>query len=210
MQTVSTRPRYEFRIFGNNLEKIEKQIKETAREERTRHMTSVYLLGSGNPKNNIKIRDGVMDIKVLEDVYEGLEQWNPYLVGEFPLKADVIQTIVFPTLGVQCPVLDREEYTLDQLVEELISVDPDLSVAYVNKTRHGYTLGKCITEIAEIKVNGACIKTICIEAEDPKKVLKVKKKLGIENKTENVNYPLALKRIMGLVRLPESWKDPGF
>jgi len=207
---AAVQPRYEFRIFGNNLEKIEKRIKEQAKEEQTRHMTSVYLLASGNPKNNIKIREGVMDIKVLEDVYEGLEQWNPFLVGEFPLKADVIQTVVFPSLGVQCPVLDRDKYTLDQLVEELISVDPDLSVAYVNKTRHAFTVGKCITEIAEIKVNGASIKTICIEAEDPKKVLKAKKKLGIEDKVENVNYPLALKRIMGLVRLPESWKDPEF
>ena len=207
---TSVIPRYEFRIFGNNLNKIEHRIKELAKVEKTRQMTSVYLLASGNPKNNIKIREGVMDIKALEHVQDGLEQWNPFLVGEFPLKANVIKTVVFPSLGVQSPVLAREEYTLDQFIEELISVDPDLSVAWVNKTRHAFTVKECITEIAEIKVNGASIKTICIEAEDPKRVLKVKKKLGIESSVENVNYPLALKRIMGLVNLPESWKSKDF
>ena len=32
-------PRYEFRIFGNHLEAIEKQIREMAKEEQTRSMT---------------------------------------------------------------------------------------------------------------------------------------------------------------------------
>jgi len=145
---TTAQPRYEFRIFGNNLDGIENRIKELAKEEKTRQMTSVYLLASGNPKNNIKIREGVMDIKVLEHVQDGLEQWNPFLVGEFPLKANVIKTVVFPSLGVQSPVLAREEYTLEQFIEELISVDPDLSVAWVNKTRHAFTVRECITEIA--------------------------------------------------------------
>ena len=53
---TTAQPRYEFRIFGNNLDGIENRIKELAKEEKTRQMTSVYLLASGNPKNNIKIR----------------------------------------------------------------------------------------------------------------------------------------------------------
>ncbi len=205
-----TKPRYEFRIFGNNLTETEEKINKLSKKEKTRKMTSVYLLASGNPGNNIKIRDGVMDIKVLENVKYGLEQWNPFLVGEFPLSSEVIRTVVFPSLGVQCPVLERDKYTLKQLVDELITVDPDLSVAYVNKTRHSYTINKCITEIAEITVNGAFIKTICVESEEPEKVLKVKNKLGIDDTVENVNYPLALKRIMGLVQLPEIWKSWDF
>ncbi len=71
-------------------------------------------------------------------------------------------------------------------------------------------VAECITEIAEIKVNGAFIKTICIEAEEPKKVLAAKKVLGIDKNTENVNYPKALKRIMGLVSLPDDWNNIKF
>jgi hypothetical protein len=171
-------------------------------------MNSIYLLTAGNTKNNIKIRDGIMDIKVLEQEMEGLEQWNPFLVGEFPLKIDVIKNVVFPALGIVCPVMDREEYTLEQFLTEIISIDPDLSVAFVKKTRHGYMLNECITEVAEVTVNGATIHTLCIESEDHKKVKAAKKMIGICGDAENVNYPLALKRIMGLAPLPKDyWEE---
>ena len=203
-------PRFEFRIFGNHLDEIENMITALSTKEQTREMHSVYLLAAGNPNHNIKIREGIMDIKTLEQRQDGLEQWSPFLVGEFPLKTDIIKSVVFPALGTESPVFDREEYNLQQFIEELITVDPDISIAYVCKKRHAFTVSKCITEVAEIKVNGATIKTICIEAEEPKKVLKAKKKLLIDKDTENVNYPLALKRIMGLVALPEQWKAKEF
>ena len=173
-------------------------------------MGSVYLLTPCKRKNNIKIREGVMDIKVLEQEHLGLEQWNPFLVGEFPLEADVIKTVVFPALGVESPVFERKKYSFHQFITEVVTIDPDLAVASVWKTRHAYTVGGCIVEIAEIKVNGASIKTICIETENPDKVLKAKKTIGIGNNIENVNYPLALKRIMGLAKLPANWNNIKF
>lgn len=203
-------PRFEFRIFGNNLEKFESKIKELSEKEMTRQMDSTYLLTPWKRKNNVKVREGVMDIKLLEQNHEGLEQWNPFLVGKFPLNADVIKSVVFPALGIESPVFERKKYTLNQFIDEIVCVDPDLAVAYVWKTRHAYTVGDCITEIAEIKVNGAFIKTICIEHEDPKKVIAAKEMLGISSKMQNVNYPQALKRIMGLTKLPDDWNNIDF
>lgn len=203
-------PRYEFRIFGNNLDSLIQKIEELSRKEMTRKMDSVYLLTPWKRKNNIKIREGVMDIKVLEQEFKKLQQWSPFLVGEFPMKAGVIKTTVFPALGVESPVFERKEYTLKEFINEVVSIDPDLSVAYVWKTRHAYTIADCITEIAEIKVNGTSVKTICIESEDPNKVIEAKKILGIDESTENVNYPLALKRFMGLTQLPDHWNTINF
>ncbi len=203
-------PRYEFRIFGNNLDKIETRIKKLSEKELTRKMDSVYLLTPWKRKNNIKIREGVMDIKLLEQTHECLEQWNPLLIGKFPLKAEIIKSTVFPALGIESPVFERKEYTQKQFIKEVVSIDPDMAVAYVWKTRHAYTINECITEIAEIKVNGTSIKTICIEAEDPNKVLEARKLLGIEKDTENVNYPLALKRFIGLAPLPNDWNKIEF
>ena len=208
--TPAIQPRFEFRIFGNDLDKYEKKIKELAPKEMTRQMDSVYLLTAWKRKNNIKIREGIMDIKNLEQQHEGLQQWNPFLVGEFPLPAEVIKRVVFPALGIESPVYSRKSYSLKQFLNEIVIVDPDLAVSYVWKTRHAYTIGGCITEIAEIKVNGASIKTICIEAEDPQKVIKAKEMLGISSDLENVSYPLALKRIMGLAKLPENWNNIEF
>ena len=208
--TAAVIPRYEFRIFGNKLAKYEKKIKELSKKEMTRHMDSVYLLTPWKRKNNVKIREGVMDIKILETEHRGMQQWNPFLVGKFPLKAEVIKSVVFPALGVESPVFGREKYTLDQFISEVLSVDPDLAVAYVLKTRHAYTVGGCITEIAKIKVNGASIKTICIEAEDLELVVKAKEMIGIDEDMENVSYPLAMKRVMGLAKLPDHWKNTEF
>ena len=210
METTETQPRYEFRVFGTNLKKYEEKINDLAEKEKTREMESIYLLTPWRHKNNVKIREGVMDIKVLEQEKSGLEQWNPFLVGKFPLQADVIKTVVFPALGIESPVFEREKYSLKQFIDEVVTVDPDLAVAYVLKTRHAYTVNGCITEIAEIKVNGAFIKTICVEAEDPEKVLEAKKMIGFADDAENVNYPLALKRIMGLTTLPGYWNTRGF
>ncbi len=210
METTAQLPRYEFRIFGTNLKRYEDKINELAKREKTRYMESVYLLTPWRHKNNVKIREGVMDIKELEQEKEGLEQWNPFLVGKFPLKAEVIKTVVFPALGIESPVFERESYSLEQFINEVVTVDPDLAVAYVLKTRHAYTVNGCITEIAEIKVNGAFIKTICVEAENPQRVLEAKKMIGIADGTENVNYPLALKRIMGLTTLPGYWNQRDF
>ena len=203
-------PRYEFRIFGNNLDKYIEKIEELSQKEMTREMDSVYLLTPWKRKNNVKIREGVMDIKLLEQEHLGLQQWNPFLVGEFPLEQDVIKTVVFPALGIESPMLERKKYTLKQFIKEVLTVDPDLAVAYVWKKRHAYTLGDCITEIAKINVNGASIKTICIESEDPDRVIHAKQLLGIGSKVENVSYPLALKRIMGLTELPDSWNNIEF
>ncbi len=207
---TTIQPRYEFRVFGNNLKKYEDKIEELSEKEMTREMDSIYLLTPWKRKNNVKIREGVMDIKVLEQEMDGLEQWNPFLVGKFPLKADVIKSVVFPALGIESPVFERKKYTLDQFINEVVCIDPDLAVAYVWKTRHAYTVNDCITEIAEIKVNGAYIKTICVESEDPAKVLEAKKLLKMGDNRENVNYPLALKRVMGLTKLPGYWNKIDF
>ena len=208
--TPAIQPRFEFRIFGNDLGIFEKKIKELSALEMTRQMDSIYLLTAWKRKNNVKIREGVMDIKNLEQQRDGLQQWNPFLVGEFPLPAEVIKTVVFPALGIESPVFERKTYTLKQFLKEVVTVDPDLAISYVWKKRHAYTIGGCITEIAEIKVNGASFKTICIEAEDPEKVLKAKEMLGMSSNLENVNYPLAMKRIMGLAPLPDDWNNIEF
>lgn len=208
--TPTIQPRFEFRIFGNNLESYINKIEELSSREMTRKMDSIYLITPWKRKNNIKIRESVMDIKNLEQEHKGLQQWNPFLVGEFPLPAEVIKTVVFPALGIESPVFERKVYTLKQFLKEVVTIDPDVAVSYVLKTRHAYTIGECITEIAEIKVNGASINTICIESEDPEKVIKAKELLGISKNEENVNYPLAMKRIMGLSPLPDNWNNIEF
>ena len=159
-------------------------------------------MSAGNNENNTKIRDQLMDIKVLIKKEKGLEQWNPRMKGEFPIPAETIRDEVFPAFGVSLPELKQAEYTLEQYLEEIINPHPELSAARVFKRRFGFTVNGCITEIAELLINGASIKTVAVESEDTEAILQAKQMLGLQD-YENVNYLLAIKRIIGMQPLPD-------
>ena len=198
-------PRYEFRAFGHHFDKQVEKMNQLSKVERIRHIYEIYLMSVGNTKNNVKIRKKMMDIKVLLDKKKGLELWEPYMIGEFPLKAEILNSEVFPAFGVEVPAFERKIYTLDQFLKELIEPDPDIVAVYTEKKRYGYTINNCICEIAEVLVNGALIKTICIESEVVDKVLETKTMIGFTEEAENLNYPLAIKRVIGMAPRPEDY-----
>ncbi len=58
-------------------------------------LDEIYILSQTNNINNTKIRDGKMDIKTYVQTLDGLEQWNPQMKGEFPIKAEVLKQKYF-------------------------------------------------------------------------------------------------------------------
>jgi len=84
-------PKYEFRFFGQSFPELEKQIVEKAHFVADQKMNDVYLLTAADNENNVKIRSGQMDMKVLEETLEGLERWAPYMIGNFPLEMEVVK-----------------------------------------------------------------------------------------------------------------------
>ncbi len=192
-------PRYEFRIFGlNNVDSCIEELKNNGKAGKVRHISEIYLMTAGNSENNIKIRNKLLDIKTLVRQDKGLEQWNPAEVGTFPLAKEKIKNEIFPALGVECPALDRAVYTLKQFMQELILNDPDIKVALTEKERHAFDFADCICEYADVRINGALQRTMAIESENPDLVYNAIKKLNIGDDMENVNYPKALKRVLGL------------
>ena len=194
-------PRYEFRTFAQNFGLVEDKIRIFSRCEKYRESREIYVLSAGNNENNTKIRDDKMDIKVIVKEEQGLEQWAPRMKGEFPMAVEMIRDEVFPALVVPVPHFERSRYTLDQFQYELIRPHKDLSAAQVIKRRFGFTISGCITEIADLLVNGAAIRTVAVESEDPEAVLHAMEILGLRA-YENVNYLLAIKRIIGMEPVP--------
>ncbi len=192
-------PRYEFRMFGVNcIDAYIDSLISKGQAGKVREISEIYLMTSGNTEHNIKIRNKLLDIKTLVQLENGLEQWNPTEVGTFPLSNDKIRNDIFPALGVEAPALDRDVYTLKQFMQELILVDPDIIVALTEKERHAFDFEDCICEYADIKINGSFQRTLAIESENPELVYKAMESLNITDKIENVNYPKALKRVVGL------------
>ncbi len=195
-------PRYEFRAFAQNFGRVEEKIRQLSKSERFRESNEIYILSAVNNKNNIKIRYDTLDIKAFVREEKGLQQWSPHLKAEFPLLVAVIRDEVFPSLGVAIQQFNQSEYTAAQFLEDIILPHPELTLARVYKRRFGYSIQGCISEIAELLINGAAIKTVAVESDNIEAVLKAIEELGLQE-YENVNYLLAIKRILGMEPLAE-------
>lgn len=191
------KPRFEFRAFAQNLGMVEEKMRALSPVEKIRESLEIYILSAGNNENNTKIRDNLMDIKVFVQEKKGLEQWNPRMKGEFPMPVDIIKNEVFPAFDVPRPEFRRDVYTLQQFIHEIIQPHPDLVAVNVFKRRLALMINNCIAEIADVYVNGAKIKTANLESVDVEAILEAKKMSGLDD-YENVNYLLAIKRIIGM------------
>jgi hypothetical protein len=195
-------PRYEFRAFAQNFGRVEEKIRQLSPLERFRESNEIYILSAVNITKNVKIRYDTLDIKAFVREEKGLQQWKPQLKVEFPLRMAVIRDEIFPALEVAIPQFYQPEYTLAQFLEDIIGPQPELTLARVYKRRFGYSIYGCISEIAELLINGAAIKTVAVESEDIEAVLKAMEMLGLQE-YENVNYLLAIKRILGMEPLTD-------
>ena len=188
-------PRWEWRTFGESFGEAEEQIK--ANEIKTeKRSAEVYILSTESMQNT-KVRDGLMDIKVLQNINEdGLEQWKPVFKEAFPLnKEQIIEVFKFFQVGVS--ELKKDVYSFDEFLEELINPCEKLKAINVTKIRHIYNINDCIVELAEVTGDGKPIRTVAVEQEDPKKVIETVEQLGLKD-FENVNYIKALKRLVDM------------
>ncbi|KAF0129085.1 MAG: hypothetical protein FD155_2760 [Bacteroidetes bacterium] len=199
-----SKPRFEYRTFGQNFDKahfrmarLSAPIPEKVWE---RHSDEIYIISRTNDINNTKIRDGKMDIKTYVQTVDGLEQWNPLMKGEFPIKAEVLVNEVFPAFMVEMPVLENDIITYEEFIE-MIRQHPDLAAVKVHKQRLGYMVNNSICEFGEVLINGAKIVTINSESTEVDDILKTVKDVGLEG-VENINYLQAIKRVIGMIDKP--------
>jgi hypothetical protein len=190
-------PRYEFRAFAQDFGLAEEKMRKLSALDKFRESSEIYILSPSNNENNVKIRYQALDIKVWVKEEKGLQQWKPRMQAEFPIKMEILRDDVIPALGTAVPQFNRSEYSLEQFLEDIMIPHPELVFARVLKRRFGYTIAGCISEIADLLINGAAIKTMAVESTDIAAVLKAKEMLGLQE-YENVNYVMALKRILGL------------
>jgi exopolyphosphatase/guanosine-5'-triphosphate,3'-diphosphate pyrophosphatase len=184
-------PRWEWRSFGAHFGDAEARLKARI-ADKLQYSDEMYLLSSISDAN-VKIRDGLMDIKRLEQTdTQGFEQWRPVLKEAFPLPAAAIRT-VFAALGV-VPPPELAPITLDRLLAEVAS-DSRLRTLEVHKTRTRYQLEGCMAELTEVAANGKTIRTIAVESEEPALITTALRTLGLEG-LENISYPRGLKRLV--------------
>jgi exopolyphosphatase / guanosine-5'-triphosphate,3'-diphosphate pyrophosphatase len=179
--------RWEWRAFGADLGAAEAVLAGSALGP-VQESEELYLLSVAD--TNVKVRDGLLDIKLLREVdAQGLERWEPVLKQGFPLPAAAVAP-VFDALGVPAPPPTRAAYTLGQFLAELVEPTGVRAVP-VRKRRRRYTLGGCLAEVADLWVDGRGARTIAVESPDPAAVLAAVRGLGLGGRV-NTSYPRGL------------------
>lgn len=186
------KPRYEFRVWGADLGTIRKKLEQLATPKETKSQET-YLISSATEKCNAKIRDGLMDIKVLVAEDRGLEQWEPILKAGFPLERSIVAEQVYPNLQLPAPALRKPAYELREFLDEVMRPQPGVTVVEVFKTRYQFSVGSCAAEYAQVTLNGTPQDTVAAESVDPDAVLELVEKLGISD--TNTSYIREIKRL---------------
>ncbi len=191
-------PRAEFRVFGHGIiERVkEKMWEASAVLFKARKMPAeTYFLSSRTNEANVKVRDGLLDIKTkVGETPEGYEIFQPRGKFQFPVKKEELQTIL-DNLKVSMP-LDKASYTIEEFTE-MARAHPDLVPVTVEKMRYGFTVNGIICEYAEVWFNGALLESACCESEDYDGMKKAVEALGLAGMA-NVNYLKAGKKVVGL------------
>jgi exopolyphosphatase / guanosine-5'-triphosphate,3'-diphosphate pyrophosphatase len=188
-------PRWEWRTFGQHFGPAESHFAALV-AEKVQKSDEVYLL-SDLSDANVKIRDELLDIKILERVdSNGLEQWRPALKQPFPLRDPALDQLR-AALGLPRGGLAGDSLALDRLLAELCRSAGPARVIDVAKTRTRYHIEGCVAELTEVIADGKPVRTVAIEDSDPATVIAAVRAMELDGYT-NINYPRGLKQLIGM------------
>ena len=187
-------PRWEWRTFGDDLESDDHALASlptvAAVESDETYVLSMY--GDAS----VKVRDGVLDVKVLQRVNgAGLQLWVPTMKATFPLD-DRAVVAAFAALGAPPPATRRSDHSVKGLVDELVGPYDDLRVVEIHKRRRRSVLDDCMVELTDVSVEGRTMRTVAVESPDPALVTDTVRRLGLDGRP-NVCVARGLKSMLG-------------
>ena len=169
-------PRWEWRTFARSVPTAAAVF--DAMVPAVEESEELYLLTSDG--DNVKVRDGLMDIKVLRATdTSGLQRWEPILKAPFPLDHAAART-VFQSLRRPLPDLPSGGLTLEALLTAAgVGTPGGPRPLRVRKQRARYTVDGCQAERAVFEVDGRRATSIAVESTDPAAVVAAVGALGL-------------------------------
>jgi exopolyphosphatase/guanosine-5'-triphosphate,3'-diphosphate pyrophosphatase len=181
-------PRWEWRTFDTGPRKAAETLLRH-RSGADHESDEIYFLSRTG--ENVKVRDGLMDIKVLREVdADGLEQWYPVMKAGFPLPAAEAAK-VFEALHAGKPPAGPAAYTLDEFVQALARLPEPIRAVKVHKLRRRCVIGKVMAEVSDVVADGHAARTIALEGEDAAAVIAAVRDVGL-GPWINTSYPKGL------------------
>lgn len=192
-------PRAEFRVFGQGIiDAVQSKMWDAgAVLQKARRMPAeTYFISRGTDAANVKVRDGLLDIKLKTgDTPEGYEIFQPSGKFQFPVSKTDLAVILGHLKAVMA--LERDSYAIEEFVA-MARAHPELAPVSVEKMRYGFTVGGVICEYARVWFNGAMVETACCESEDYGAMGRAVEALGIAG-LPNTSYLRAAKRVVGMI-----------
>ena len=182
------KPRWEWRSFGERFGPAEAHIAKLA-PTGVQESDELYLLSGAGA--NVKVRDALMDIKVLRELNAGgLEQWTPVMKGSFPLPAATVAQVL-QALGLPLPSPVPDTLTQDDFMARFAAPGGSVRAVPVHKRRVRYLIGGCTAELSEVTAEGRGTRTLAVESEDAAAVMAAVRSLGLGGWV-NTSYPRGL------------------
>ena len=185
-------PRWEWRTFASDVPTADAVF--AALEPAVEESEELYLLSSGG--DNVKIRAGLMDVKVLRETdASGLQRWEPILKATFPLDAEAAR-VAFRSLDRPPPDVPPEGLDLEAaLTAAGVGTPGGPRALLVRKRRTRYTVAGCLAEVAVLEVEGRRTTSIAVESTDPSAVLATVEALGLSAHV-NHDVPTGLRMLV--------------
>ncbi|HEX5014778.1 MAG TPA: hypothetical protein VFV72_11550 [Candidatus Limnocylindrales bacterium] len=183
-------PRWEWRTFAHRVPRAD-AVFETLEPSAVAESDETYFLSPASTAN-VKIRDELIDIKVLREVdADGLERWEPVLKRPFPLAPEDLATVL-DAIGVARDGLggDQAPTSQDRFLAN-VAADPRARTVPVHKRRVRYTVNGCMAERSEVEAGGHQSLTIAVESTDRPAVVEAVRSLGLGDYL-NTNYAAGL------------------
>lgn len=158
--------------------------------------SETYFLSRLTNDVNVKVRDGLLDIKVkVGETDDGYEIFQPRGKFRFPVsREELAQILSHLMVNIE---LTQDTYTLDEFIS-MARANADLAVVTVEKERFGFSVNGIICEYAKVCFNGALVETACCESENYAGMKTAIESLGIST-LPNTNYLRAAKQVLGMI-----------
>jgi exopolyphosphatase / guanosine-5'-triphosphate,3'-diphosphate pyrophosphatase len=188
-------PRWEWRTFGPSFGVAETRIRKyTQVSEQEKH--DLFIL-SELSNDTITVRDDLLRVKTtLRQNADRLQQASAVLHLELPLRIHDL-AVLYKFFGLPLPLLERNEYTRQELLDEVIKPCGWLSLAGVTTNRTRFQSGEATIDLSDVSIGGIETHTIAIRSAEPGPVSQLVKDLVLgDYKPETFIH--AVKRVMDI------------
>jgi hypothetical protein len=186
-------PRYEFRVFGGDLEEARARLAEMAEPGSETQREDTYLVVRGRLDCGLKLRgsEGTLDLKCLIGTESGCELWKPAGKANLPLTGSEITRRFLQPAGLPEILTAFESFDEPALLEALADLE-DMRIVRMGKRRRQVSLDQAAGEIGEFIFPDAHREQgLAVEATDVRRLRALVEALGLADR-ENVSLPRRL------------------